>query len=116
MIDKDNNIQLEYALEDIYVVWDISKGLLVNDYSSLSTTLWPDWSLSSSLNVRYVNQGFNKDTDDEEKRKFVLEQAQQTAVCRFNLLNNAVSGSLFGELFAFRFGSLNLDRNRLADF
>jgi hypothetical protein len=32
------------------------------------------------------------------------------------LLNNAVSGSLFGELFAFRFGSLNIDKTKLGDF
>ena len=59
MTDKDNNIQLD-SNEDIFVVWDIAMKRLVSDYDKLRFTSWPDWSLSSSLNARYVNKGYNR--------------------------------------------------------
>ena len=38
------------------------------------------------------------------------------SVCRFTTVDNAIMGSLFGELFAFRFPSLFLDTNKVARF
>ena len=72
MIDKDNNVIIE-AMEDIFVVWDISKSTLVNDMEQFKATKWPDWSMSSCINARYINQKFDRETDDEEKKKFLLE-------------------------------------------
>jgi WD40 repeat protein len=115
VVDQDNNIQLE-AQEDIYIVWDISIGKFVQDLESLRYAEWPDWSLSSSLNARYVNKGFDKGTDEEEKRKFILEACAQTAVGRFTMSDNALCGSNFGELFAFRYSSLKIDKNQVMDF
>ena len=39
-----------------------------------------------------------------------------TSVCRFQYLDNAVMGSLFGELFAFRFPALYLDGSLVKEF
>ena len=39
-----------------------------------------------------------------------------TNVARFNLLDNAIMGSNFGEIFAFRFGALILDKNHVLEF
>ena len=39
-----------------------------------------------------------------------------TSCARFNLLDNAVMGSIYGELFAFRFAALYIDKNRVLEF
>ena len=39
-----------------------------------------------------------------------------TSVCRFIALDNAVMGSLFGEIFAFRFPAMFIDRNHVQEF
>ena len=39
-----------------------------------------------------------------------------TNIARFNLLDNAVAGSMFGEIFAFRFGATHIDKNKVPDF
>ena len=115
IIDKDNNINIE-SHEDIFVVWDIKEVKLIQDFEQFKFTQWPDWSLSSSINARYINEGFNRDTDDEEKKKFMLEQCTMTNVARFTALDNAIMGSLFGEIFAFRFPALFIDKNKVLEF
>jgi len=45
----------------------------VDDLEQFKMTQWPDWSMSSCINVRYINNKFNRETDDEEKKRFVLE-------------------------------------------
>jgi len=79
-------------------------------------TQWPGWSLSSTINARYVNTQFNRLSDDEEKKLLVHESCCMTNVARFNLLDNAIMGSNFGEIFAFRFGALILDKNHVLEF
>lgn len=115
LIDKDNNISVENR-QDIFVIWDIQQGKIVNDYESFRFVAWPDWSLCSAINARYVNQNFNRDTDDEEKKKLALESSCVTNVARFNLLENAIIGTNFGEIFAFRFPALYVDKNDVMDF
>ena len=39
-----------------------------------------------------------------------------TNVARFTALDNAVMGSLFGEIFAFRFPALFVDKNKVLEF
>ena len=39
-----------------------------------------------------------------------------TSVSRFNLIDNAVMGSLFGEIFVFRFPAMLIDRNNVLEF
>jgi len=39
-----------------------------------------------------------------------------TAVSRFQLLDNAVMGSTYGEIFAFRFPCLYIDKNKTIEF
>ena len=39
-----------------------------------------------------------------------------TSCARFNLLDNAVMGSIYGEIFAFRFPALYIDKNRVLEF
>lgn len=115
IVDKDNNVQMDNQ-EDIFIVWDIREARIVQDFDNFKNTAWPDWSLCSAINARYANRAFNRETDDEEKKKFLLEQCKLTSVCRFSLLDNAVFGTIYGELFAFRFGALFLDKNRVLDF
>ena len=115
LIDKDNNITLD-SQEDIFVVWDIQKNQFVGSYDEFKNTAWPDWSLSSTINARYINNKFTKDNDDEEKKNYMLENCTMTNICRFNLLDNAIMGSNFGEIFAFRFPALYLDKNNILEF
>jgi len=115
VIDKDNNISLDSA-EDIFVVWDIAQNQFVSNYDMFRNTAWPDWSLSSTVNARYINSKFERENDDEEKKRFTLESCYMTDVARFNLLDNAIIGSNFGEIFAFRFPALYLDKNKLMEF
>lgn len=115
LIDKDNNIALD-ANQDIFVIWDIQQGKLLNDFDSFRFVKWPDWSLSSAVNARYINKNFNRDTEDEEKKKFMLEQCYITNIGRFIKLDNAIIGTNFGEIFAFRFPALYIDKNKARDF
>jgi len=39
-----------------------------------------------------------------------------TNVARFNLLDNAIMGSNFGEIFAFRFPAVYLDKSNIMEF
>lgn len=39
-----------------------------------------------------------------------------TVVSRFQLLDNAVMGSIFGEIFAFRFPCMYIDKNKILEF
>ena len=39
-----------------------------------------------------------------------------SSVQRFNLLNNAVCGSIHGDLYLFRFPSMYVDKNNVIDF
>ena len=39
-----------------------------------------------------------------------------TSVGRFNLLSNACSGSIHGDLYLFRFPSMYVDKNNVIDF
>ena len=64
LIDRDNNIVYDQeaegisdkeAQDDIFVVWDITNSKIVTDYELFKNSSWPDWSLSSSVNARYVN-------------------------------------------------------------
>ena len=72
--------------------------------------------MSSTINARYISDGFNKRQEDEEKKRFLLEQCQMTSIARFNLLDNAIAGSNMGELYAFRFPSIFIDKNKIIDF
>jgi len=72
--------------------------------------------LSSTINARYIDKSFNRLTDDEEKKKFMNETCQMTVVSRFQLLDNAVMGSIFGEIFAFRFPCMYVDKNKILEF
>ena len=115
VVDKDNNIAHQFD-DDIFVVWDIHNSRIEQDMEVFHKTLWPDWSLSSSINARYIDRKFNRESEDEEKKKFQLEQCFMTNVARFTLIENAICGSIFGEIFAFRFPALFLDRQNGAVF
>jgi hypothetical protein len=39
-----------------------------------------------------------------------------SSIQRFNMLDNAVCGSVFGDLYLFRFPSMYVDRNNVIDF
>ena len=39
-----------------------------------------------------------------------------TSVCRLHSGDNAIMGSLFGEIFAFRFPAMFIDRNQVLEF
>ena len=39
-----------------------------------------------------------------------------SAVSRFNLLDNTVCGSTFGDLYLYRFSAMFIDKNNLIDF
>ena len=54
IIDKDNNAQMD-STEDIFIVWDIKEARILQDYDLLNKAIWPDWSLASSINARYIN-------------------------------------------------------------
>ena len=72
IISPDNNITIDPA-DDIFVVWDIEKSCLIGDLDQFGETLWPKWSLSSSINARYINQKFNRGTEDYERVAYALE-------------------------------------------
>jgi len=116
VVDKDNNVHMEQFHEDIFVVWHIPSGEFEQDMEEFHRTIWPDWSLSSSINARYIDRKFNRGTDDEEKKKFLLEQCFMTNIARFHAIENAICGSVFGEIFAFRFPALFCDKQQVLDF
>lgn len=72
--------------------------------------------MSSVINARYVNDGFRQKSADEERQIYSLENCLMTSVARFNLLDNAIMGSNFGEIFAFRFPSIYVDKHDVMDF
>ena len=39
-----------------------------------------------------------------------------TQIARFDILNYAIMGSIFGEIYTFRFEELEVDRDHLKDF
>lgn len=98
------------------MVWDIQRNKLVGDYDSLKFVQWPDWSLSSSINGRYIDKSCNRGTDEEEKKKYILESATITNVARFTRFDNAIMGSNIGELFAIRFAALQLQKASIVEF
>jgi hypothetical protein len=55
------------------VVWDIPGNKIEQDMDLFHKIHWPDWSLSSSINARYIDRKFNKDSEDEEKKKYLFE-------------------------------------------
>jgi hypothetical protein len=69
--------------------------------------------MSSAVNARYVNAKFNKETDDEEKKSFKLEQCFVTNFSRFSLIDNSLIGTNFGEIFAIRFPALYVDKSSI---
>ena len=98
------------------LIWDIVQSQFVNNFDGFKHISWPDWSMSSTIFCRYVNKGFDKENEDEEKKRFALEEMQMTCVARFNLLDNAIIGSNFGEIYAFRFPAVCVDKNKVMDF
>ena len=115
MVDQDNNVMLE-SLDDIFLVWDIHQGGLIYNYDLLEHVEWPNWSLSSSVNARYVGNQLNKVSQEIEDDIFKQEQIYLTQISRFDVENYAIVGSIFGEIYAFRFESLIVDRDFIKDF
>lgn len=105
-MDRDNNI---LDAEDVFVVWDMFDPRFVYDLEETKDVYWPTWSLPSALNCRYLNKKLNRFTEDHEMKLFLEEQNTMSAITRFGLLNNALVGSLKGELYVFRFDALTLD-------
>lgn len=110
VVDKDNCVQPEMFGEDIYVVWDIQKNKFESDMETFHRTIWPDWSMSSFINARYIDRKFNRESDEEERKKFLLEQCYMSNIARFHAVDNAICGSVFGEIFSFRFHALFIDK------
>jgi len=105
-VDRDNNI---LDAEDVFIIWDMFDPRFVYDLEELRDVFWPTWSLPSAVNARYLNKKLNRFTETHEDKLFLDEQNTMTAISRFSLLNNAVIGSMKGELFIFRFDALTLD-------
>jgi len=110
VVDKDNSVQPELFGEDVYVIWDIQKNKFEDDMEVFHRTIWPDWSMSSFINSRYIDTKFNRESDEEERKKFLLEQCYMSNIARFYAIDNAICGSVFGEIFAFRFHALFIDK------
>ena len=116
VIDKDNNISQEQFNEDIFVIWDIMTNRFEEDAEIFAKSQWMDWSLSSAINARYIDRKFARETDDEEKKKFILEQSYMTQVARMGEIDIVICGSVFGEIFAFRWDALTCDKQKVLDF
>jgi hypothetical protein len=86
------------------------------DTEIFAKSQWMDWSMSSAINARYIDRKFNRETDEEEKKKFILEQSYMTQVARMGEIDIVVCGSVFGEIFAFRWDALTCDKQRVLDF
>lgn len=66
--------------------------------------------------ARYINVSFERAPSDEEKKAFAHERCTITNIAKFTLLDNAVMGSNFGELFAIRFPALFVDKVKVNSF
>ena len=102
--------------EDIFVVWDISQNQLVSDYDMLKKTEWVGWSLSNAINARYQGHYITPENPEEEKKLRLLEQCLMSSVGRFSAIDNAVCGSVYGDLYLFRFPAMFIDKNNVLDF
>ena len=88
----------------------------MSDYELLKKTEWPNWSLSNAVNARFLGNYIFPENPEEEKKLRLLETCKMSSVGRFNMLDNACCGSIYGDLYLFRFPAMFIDRNNVHDF
>ena len=81
------------AVRDIIIVWDMQKGLIVNDLEAMKSTSWPDWSMAPTINARMQGTEISLDNLQEERELLFRELSYMTQVARFVALEDAVCGS-----------------------
>ena len=53
---------------------------------------------------------------EEEKKLRLLEQCVMSSVSRFDKIDNAVCGSIHGDLYLYRFPAMYIDKTTVLDF
>jgi hypothetical protein len=114
-----NNITIaedSSSVKDLVIVWNIRRNGVVVDFDEIKDCSWPEWSMAPTINSR--KKGVEVFIDDvaEERKLLYSELIYMTAMQRFGLLENAVCGSMYGDLVAFRFLGLSLERLKVKDF
>lgn len=99
-----------------YNVWDIVRNQMLTDFESLKKVDWPGWSLSNSIYARFQGNTLKPENPEEEKKVRLLETCVMTSAGRFGAIDNAVCGSVHGDLYLFRFPALYLDKSALGSF
>lgn len=103
---------LEYG----YTVWDIVKNQMLTDFEQLKKIDWSGWSLSNSINARFQGNSIRQENPEDEKKMRLLESCQMSSVGRFGAIDNAVCGSVFGDLFLYRFTAMYVDKSAVNAF
>lgn len=83
---------------------------MVTDYEALKKIEWSAWSLSNSINARFQGNSIRPENPEDEKKMRILETCMMTSVARFGAIDNAVCGSVHGDLYLFRFPAMIVDK------
>ena len=89
---------------------------MLTDYEILKKTDWAGWSLSNAINARFQGNTIKPENPEDEKKMRLLEQCQMSSVARLGSIDNAICGSVHGDLYVFRFPALYLDKAALTGF
>lgn len=89
---------------------------MVNDYELLKKLDWSGWSLSNAIYARFQGNQIKYENPEDEKKARLMEQCVMSACGRFSAIDNAVCGSIHGDLYLFRFPAMYIDKSQIAGF
>lgn len=89
---------------------------MVNDYEVLKKIDWSGWCLSNAINARFQGNSVKPENPEEEKKIRLIEQCRMSAATRFSAIDNAVCGSIHGDIYLFRFPAMYVDKAAINSF
>jgi hypothetical protein len=89
---------------------------MVTDFEALKKIEWSGWSLSNSINARFQGNSIRPENPEDEKKMRILETCMMSSVSKFGAIDNAVCGSIHGDLYLFRFPAMVIDKSALGGF
>lgn len=89
---------------------------MVTDFEALKKIEWSGWSLSNSINARFQGNSIRPENPEDEKKMRILENCMMSSVAKFGAIDNAVCGSIHGDLYLFRFPAMIVDKGQLGGF
>jgi hypothetical protein len=89
---------------------------MVSDYEILKKIDWSGWCLSNGIYARFLGNQIKYENNEDEKKARHLEQCIMSSCGRFTAIDNAICGSIHGDVYLFRFPAMYVDKSQIAGF